>query len=77
MFAGIGEDEIESTLSCLGARLCSFKKGEYVLRQGEHINDIHILVEGNLHIQRDDYWGNRSILTKIDIGEMFGEWNCQ
>lgn len=73
MFAGIGADEIESTLSCLGARLCSFKKGEYVLRQGEHINDIHILVEGNLHIQRDDYWGNRSILTKIDIGEMFGE----
>lgn len=73
MFAGIGADEIESMLSCLNARLCSFKKGEYVLRQGEHINDIHILVEGNLHIQRDDYWGNRSILTKIDIGEMFGE----
>ena len=73
MFAGIGADEIESMLSCLGARLCSFKKGEYVLRQGEHINDIHVLVEGNLYIQRDDYWGNRSILTKIDIGEMFGE----
>lgn len=73
MFAGIGADEIESMLSCLGARLCSFKKGEYVLRQGEYINDIHVLVEGNLHIQRDDYWGNRSILRKIDIGEIFGE----
>lgn len=73
LFAGIEAEEIESMLSCLGARLLSFKKGEYVLRQGEQIHDIHVLVEGNLHIQRDDYWGNRSILGQIGIGEMFGE----
>ena len=73
LFAGIGEDEIESLLSCLGARLCEYQKGEYVLRQGEHISDIMILAEGNLHIQKDDYWGNRSILGQISAGEMFGE----
>ena len=60
-------------LSCLGARLCSYKKGEYVLRQGEHLRDITVLVSGNLHIQKDDYWGNRSILGQISVGEMFGE----
>lgn len=73
MFAGIGEDEIISMLSCLGARLNTYKKGEYVLRQGEHLSDIMVLVEGNLHIQKDDYWGNRSILGQIAVGEMFGE----
>ncbi|MBQ8762954.1 MAG: Crp/Fnr family transcriptional regulator [Clostridia bacterium] len=73
MFAGVGENEIGSMLSCLGARLCTYKKGEYVFRQGEHLNDITVLVEGNLHIQRDDYWGNRSILGHISAGEMFGE----
>ncbi len=73
MFSGIGEDEIESMLSCLGARLRTYKKGEYVLRQGEHINDITVLVDGSLHIQNDDYWGNRSILGRIAVGEMFGE----
>lgn len=73
MFAGIGDDEITSMLSCLGTRLKSYKKGEYVLRQGEHLSDIVVLVDGNLHIQKDDYWGNRSILGQIAVGEMFGE----
>ncbi len=73
IFAGVGDDEIESMLSCLGARLNTYKKGEYVLRQGEHLSDIIVLVEGNLHIQKDDYWGNRSILGQIVVGEMFGE----
>ena len=73
IFAGVGDDEIESMLSCLSARLKTYKKGEYVFRQGEHISDITVLVEGNLHIQKDDYWGNRSILGEISVGDMFGE----
>ena len=73
LFAGVGEDEITAMLSCLGARLHTFKKGEYVLRQGEHLNEILVLAEGSLHIQRDDYWGNRSILRHIGVGEIFGE----
>lgn len=73
LFSGVGDDEIESMISCLGARLYHYKKDEYVLRQGEHLSDITVLVEGNLHIQKDDYWGNRSILGQIAVGEMFGE----
>lgn len=73
MFSGVAENEIESMIACLGARLSVYEKGEYVLRQGEHINDVMVLVEGNLHIQKDDYWGSRSILGHIDVGEMFGE----
>ena len=73
LFAGVGDSEIESILSCLDARLYTYKKGEYVLRQGEYLSDIIVLVDGNLHIQKDDYWGNRSILGQISVGEMFGE----
>lgn len=73
LFSGVGEDDVTSMLSCLGARPKSYKKGEFVLRQGEHLSDIVVLVEGKLHIQKDDYWGNRSILGLIDVGEMFGE----
>ena len=73
IFAGVGDEEIASMLSCLGARLFKFRKGQYVLRQGEHVSDIIILVEGNLHVQRDDYWGNRSILGRVSAGEVFGE----
>ena len=60
-------------LSCLGARLRTYKKGEYVLRQGQRLSDILVLAEGSLYIQKDDYWGNRSILGHIGVGEIFGE----
>ncbi len=73
LFSGVGDEEISTMLSCLGASLFTYKKGEFVLRQGEHLSDILVLVEGSLHIQRDDYWGNRSILGHIGIGEIFGE----
>lgn len=73
LFAGVSEDEIATMLDCLQARLYTYKKGEYVFRQGEHLNHIMVLVEGELHVQRDDYWGNRSIINMVDVGEMFGE----
>lgn len=73
LFSGVGDDDISTMLSCLEARLLAYKKGEYVLRQGEHLSDILVLAEGRLHIQRDDYWGNRSILGHIGVGEIFGE----
>lgn len=73
LFAGIANDEIASMLLCLDAQMHHYKKGEYVLREGEHLSNIMILVGGRLHIQKDDYWGNRSILEQISMGEMFGE----
>ena len=60
-------------LGCLQAKLCTYEKGEYVLREGERIERLMMLVKGELHIQRDDYWGNRSIISMVGVGEMFGE----
>ncbi len=73
MFAGVTEDEISSILTCLDAKVFNYQKGDYVFRQGEYLSDITILLAGNLYIQNDDYWGNRSILGQISVGDMFGE----
>ena len=73
LFSGVKECEISSMLNCSQAKLCFFKKGEFVFREGEHIDKISILTEGKLLIQHDDFWGNRSIVNVIKIGEMFGE----
>ncbi len=73
LFAGVGEANIEAMLDCLSANLRDYKKGEYVLREGEHIDNVMILASGSLNIQKDDFWGNRSIINHISAGEMFGE----
>lgn len=73
LFAGVGEEEIGTMLDCLGAALRQYKKGDYVYRAGEYVRSLTVLVEGCLHIQKDDYWGNRAILGDVAVGEMFGE----
>lgn len=73
LFSGVKEDEIPQVLECLDAHIVKYKAGEYVFRQGEHIKSITLLVDGKLHIQRYDYWGNGNIINIIETGEMFGE----
>ena len=73
LFSGVGENEISAMLDCLQAKKQHYKKDQYIFRQGEYIDKLSVLVEGSLHIQRDDYWGNHSIIHMVKIGEMFGE----
>lgn len=73
LFSGVGEEELPAMLNCLGASVRHCRKGEYLFRAGEYVDSITILAKGRLLIQKDDYWGNRSILNVIVPGEMFGE----
>lgn len=73
LFSGVSQEDISSMLTCLDAKLHDYKKGDYVFRQGEYLSHIMVLVKGSLLIQKDDYWGNRSIVNNIVVGEMFGE----
>ena len=72
LFQGASEKEIEQMLPCLQARSRMVRKGDFVLRQGQTVNGLMVLAKGCLHMQRDDYWGNRSILTTVNPGELFG-----
>ena len=69
LFSGVAEDEIEAMLDCLSAELRTYQKGSYVLHQGEYLHHITVLVAGSLLIQKDDFWGNRSIVNKINVGD--------
>ena len=73
LFNGVGEDEIAAMADCMQFREQKFKKDEYVFRSGEYTRSIALLVRGELLIQKDDYWGNRSIVDRVSVGETFGE----
>lgn len=73
LFSGVGDEDISAMLDCMQSNTVSYKKSEYVYRQGEHIDNIAILVKGKLLIQRDDFWGNRTIINSVSPGEIFGE----
>lgn len=73
LFQGIGEQEIGPMLECLQFSCKKFEKGETVYRREEQIQEVALLLEGRIHIRKEDYWGNLSILREISPGEVFGE----
>lgn len=73
IFSGISETELPAMLKCLGAVEKTFEKGESIYRIGERITEVALLLEGSVHIQKSDYWGNLSILNKVVPGQVFGE----
>ncbi|XCP86871.1 Crp/Fnr family transcriptional regulator [Roseburia hominis] len=73
LFQGIREEEIEEMLGCLGARKREFMKGEWIYHVGDCITEVALVLEGAVHIKKEDYWGNLSILNVVEAGEVFGE----
>ena len=73
MFRGVSEDEIKSMLSCLDAKVVSYKKGAYLLHSGEIIHTIGFVISGMVLIQKEDYWGNCTILQEIAPGFIYAE----
>ena len=72
-FVGISENDIIPMLKCLKAEKKSFSKGEYIFRAGDKIKSAAFLLSGKTVIQKEDYWGNLSIINVILPGNLFGE----
>jgi len=73
LFQGLAEDEVRTILPCLGSRLRSYDRDEYIWRYGDSINSVGFVVSGRVHLIEEDFWGNRNILAQVDPGEVFGE----
>lgn len=73
MFNGINESEIEGILKCLNARTMLYKKNEYILRNGETVNSIGMVLEGLALVEKEDIWGNRTIISEISPGSLYAE----
>lgn len=73
LFAGISDGEILQTLEIFGAKIKNFKKDEFILRAGEPVEGVGVLLSGSGLILREDFWGNRNILASVGVADCFGE----
>jgi CRP-like cAMP-binding protein len=76
LFKGVKSDEIETMLACLGSRIKKAKKGKIILLAGDKPEFVGIVLSGLLHIIREDYSGNRLLVTSLIRGEIFSEALC-
>ena len=73
LFSGISDDELSAMLSCLGARIDTFPKGARLLRAGEAVEEVGLVLAGSALVVQEDIWGNRNILSKTGPGQTFAE----
>lgn len=73
IFEGIEESELGTMLDCIGGYTRSFSKNEYIIMETDSVHQVGLVLEGNIHMIKEDYWGNRSLITYMGKGEVFGE----
>ena len=73
LFRNAGEAGIGEMLSCLGAEARSYEKEETIYRAGDTVTSLGVVLRGGVMIVNDDLWGNRSILDRVEPGQIFAE----
>ena len=73
LFDDIDEGDLPALLGCLGARERSFRKGECVLRTGMETQRFGLVTCGVVIMQKEDAWGNRSVVGTASEGDTFAE----
>lgn len=73
LFAGISRQELGQMLRCLDGKITGIAKGNPVFLEGDRAEFVGVVLSGVVQIVRDDYYGNRSVLTVVSPGGLFGE----
>lgn len=73
LFASLDPEDLPSMLSCLSAKTVSADKGSPVFLEGDPANYVAVVLSGAVQVVRDDYYGNRSVLTVAEPGDLFAE----
>ena len=72
-FTGISPDKRMAMLTCLGARVRTVRKGEFLVLAQDEVRYIGIVLSGEIHMIHEDRWGDKAVLAVIRSGGLFGE----
>ena len=73
LFHGISEGEADEALAFLHAEEKQYRKGQRILRAGQTTSRMGLVLEGSVSIESNDLWGNRNILSLVELGQFFAE----
>ncbi|MCI1903782.1 Crp/Fnr family transcriptional regulator [Enterococcus hirae] len=73
LFKNVTKTEIAELLAHLAAETVAFQEGERIWQAGETAAQIGLVLSGHVQIIKEDFHGNRMILTKVASSGIFGE----
>lgn len=73
VFQGLTEKELHDLEQIGAIRRQKFNKHVTVFHVGDLVHEIGIVSEGSVLIENNDLWGNKSILSRVEKGQVFAE----
>jgi len=73
LFDGIESHDLTTMLNCLGARVIDFDRKYTIFAEGHPARLVGVLLSGSAQVVSIDYYGNRSIISRIEPGDIFAE----
>lgn len=73
IFASISADDCTLLFDCLGCRIRRYKKDAHILLEKELEGNVGAVLEGTVHMIKEDIWGNRALISYMKEGDIFGE----
>ena len=73
IFRGATAQQVQKMLGMLLPGIKNYVRGETICRAGETVSSLGIILTGRATIELCDAWGNRSIIERLEPGEVFAE----
>lgn len=73
VFQDIGGDDLDAMLRCLGSFSRTYEKGEFIILDQDEVPSVGVVLQGTVHMCKEDIWGNQTLLAYLNQGELFGE----
>ena len=72
IFGSTSEFDCQAMMFCFKTRFKNFNKNQQIVRQGEEIQDILLIVKGSAKVENVDVLGDISIVSQLKRGDMYG-----
>lgn len=73
LFRGTSVEEAREMIRCLGSYEKEYEKGAVIFRAGESVDSMGMVLSGSVTIEIDSLWGDKTILGRVEAGQLFGE----
>ena len=73
VFDGISPADCTLLFDCLGCRIREYKKDCRIRLDRDLTGNVGTVIEGSVNMYKEDIWGNRTLLSYMKPGDVFGE----
>lgn len=73
LFDGIPSEETEIMLRCLQPIRRKYSRQTFIFLDQQNVEMVSMVLKGTVHILKEDYYGNKVLLSYANRGDLFGE----